>query len=292
MTRRPPPPDGALQGAPDPVPASAPMPGPGGLPAPDDPELVRLIAGATGRVTALDWQGRRLWLKRPEIRPSLRWRLQKGDPRRAFAHEVAGLRLLAGLGAPVPQMVSAGPDHLILADAGPSLQALLADPATGPGTARRVVLAAARVLGDLHARGLAHGRPYLRDICWDGRAIRLIDFERVRARNSALRRGLDQVLFLASLLAAPGGAAQFDAARATLAATAPAAVTRAVGAWVALLRLLAPAGRLALLSRPGNREIRSYLDLAARWRRPVPGTGAGTSPTGQDGGGGPGGGSD
>jgi tRNA A-37 threonylcarbamoyl transferase component Bud32 len=226
------------------------------------------------RVVRLDWNGRPVWLKRPEVPPSLRWRLQKGDPMRAFRREAAGLRLLAGLGVPVPRIVGSGADFLILEDAGPTLETLFAA-AAGPGAERgaaeriAAVQAAAAVLAGLHRRGLAHGRPYLRDICWDGAAVTLIDFERFRPQGGAGRQGFDIVLFLASLLGTPeaaraDAAAACDAALRVFRAQAPAPALRAAGRWMTLLRLLRPLGRLAQRLRPHDAELRGYLELAQR----------------------------
>jgi len=227
--------------------------------------LRRLLAGPAVRVAALDWNGGRAWLKRPEVPASWRWRVQKGNPARAFRREVEGLRALAALGAPVPRILDAGPAHLLLADAGPTVDSLLADPAIPPEDQAAAVLGAARALAGLHGRGLAHGRPYLRDICWDGQRATLIDLERFRPRSSALRQGADLVLFLASLLSHPVGAGLARPAMAALREGAPAAALRAASAWVAALRLLAPLARRVLRRKPKNREIAGYLRLLELW---------------------------
>lgn len=228
--------------------------------------LRRLLAEPPVRVAALDWHGGRAWLKRPEIPASWRWRVQKGNPDRAFRREVEGLRALAALGAPVPRILDAGPGHLLLADAGPTVDSLLADPAVAPEARAAAVLGAARALAGLHGRGLAHGRPYLRDICWDGQSATLIDFERFRPRNSALRQGADLVLFLASLLSHPAGAGLVRPAMAELRAATPAAALRAASIWVAALRPMAPLARRVLRRKPKNREIAGYLRLLDLWR--------------------------
>lgn len=226
-------------------------------------ELPRLLRQPGGRVQRLTWGGRAFWLKRPEARrKSLRWRLQKGDPLAAFGRERAGLAAARDLGAPVPRLLAAGPDYLVLEDAGPTLAALLAEgaPAAGPA-----VTEAAAALGRLHARGLAHGRPYLRDLCWDGARVTMIDLESFRPRNGAGRQGRDAVLFFASLLSAPGGAALFPPALAAWRTEAPAAAQRAARRWVAVLRALVPLARPLLRLRRGSREVTGYLALARLW---------------------------
>lgn len=217
------------------------------------------------RITRLDWQGHTVWLKRPEAPRSLRWRLQKGDPARAFRREAEGLRALAAAGVPVPEVLDAGPDFLFLADAGPTLAALMADPARPEAGIAAAVTAAARALGRLHAGGLAHGRPYLRDLCWNGARITLIDFERHRPRASGLRQGYDLVLFLASLLADPRGQSHLAAAVAAWHGQAPASAWRGARVWMALIRPLGPLARRFVRKRPGNREVAGYVRLLEAW---------------------------
>jgi tRNA A-37 threonylcarbamoyl transferase component Bud32 len=229
--------------------------------------LQRVLDGPASRVQPLDWGGARYWVKRPEAPRSLRWRLQKGDPVRAFRAERAGIEHLARLGAPVPRLVAAGPGFLLIEDAGPTLEAVLSDPATHGDAAQKAAVAAGRALGRMHAGGLAHGRPYLRDICWDGAQIRMIDFETFSSRTSAARQGRDAVLFLASLLSAPGGRAVFGATVRAWRAEAPASADRAAARWVAALRVAAPLARALARVRGKQSEIAGYLALAEVWSR-------------------------
>ena len=224
-----------------------------------------LLNRPRARVSRLEWQGRRIWLKRPETRSSLRWRLQKGDPARAFRRELDGLGALAKAGMPVPQVLDQGADFLFLADAGRTLDAMLADPGTPPELASEgaseAVQAAARVLARLHRQGMAHGRPYLRDLCWDGAQVTLIDFERYRTRAGALRQGADLVMFLGSLLARPAGGAHLHPAIAAYRMAAPDRTLRAARIWLACLTPLGPIARLVCRLKPHNREVAGYLRL-------------------------------
>jgi len=169
-----------------------------------DPALVealraRATAPGTGRITSIDHGGRRYWIKRVETL-SLRWRLQKGDPMRALARERAALQALWARGAPVPPILAEGPSWFAMPDCGETLEAILRAPVH---PARPAVFAAAGVaLARLHAMRLAHGRPQPRDLCWDGEAIRFIDFERGSTRPaSRLARALDVVQFVHALYA-------------------------------------------------------------------------------------------
>lgn len=109
----------------------------------------------------------------PERHASLRRRIQKGDPLAAFEREIALLEAFRARGAAVPEIVARDADRVILTDQGKSLHDLLVK-----GEARQEALAGAGVaLADLHCRDLAHGRPSLRDICWDGKQITFLDLE-------------------------------------------------------------------------------------------------------------------
>lgn len=233
--------------------------------------LRRALEAPAQRVARLRWDGRLFWLKRPEARRSLRWRIQKGDPQRIFRQERAVLEELRARGAPVPRVVAAGPEYLLLEDAGTNLQSLLEGADTSPAEAGRAVEAAVEALARLHRDGLAHGRPYLRDLCWNGSRISMIDFESFRRRNGFLRQGRDLVLFLASLLATPMGTALFPRAMAAWQREAPPASLRGAGIWISLLRPLAPLAQMALKRRIGGREIAGYLKLVRIWPDGRPG---------------------
>jgi tRNA A-37 threonylcarbamoyl transferase component Bud32 len=66
---------------------------------------------------------------------------------------------------------------------------------------RRVLLPlAATALAELHAKGLAHGRPYLRDMTWDGERVGFLDFEEDTAAvmSFGAAQARDVWLFLSS----------------------------------------------------------------------------------------------
>jgi hypothetical protein len=120
------------------------------------------------RVRRLDLpDGRRFWLKRVERLTGV-MRAQKGDPAKAFEAERQGLHALADAGLPVAEVTAEGPDWMLMPDAGPVLTAVVADPRLDDAGKRTAFEAAGRSLGRLHWAGLVHGRPAVRDICWDG----------------------------------------------------------------------------------------------------------------------------
>ena len=97
-------------------------------------EVDKALEQPPHRVTRLTSRGGRTWwLKRVE-RLSLRLRLQKGDPARAFEAERSGLKVLAAKGIPVPEIEMEGADYFLLPDAGPTLQHLVETAASDPST--------------------------------------------------------------------------------------------------------------------------------------------------------------
>ncbi len=166
---------------------------------PDDlgPALRLALADLPVRIRALRLtDGQRVWLKRAE-RLTGRMRFQKGDGKTGFTREREGLRLLGGLGLPVAPVIAEGPDWFVTPDLGETLRSLL-----WQETDQRLPAfqAGGRALGRLHRAGHAHGRPAIRDICWNGTEARFIDLERFSERRRSLRaRALDLLIFLHSL---------------------------------------------------------------------------------------------
>lgn len=234
-----------------------------------DRALTEALAEPPQRVRALVLpDGRRFWLKRVE-RLSGRLRLQKGDPARAFAAERDGVRALEAAGLPVAGIAAEGPDWMLMPDAGPVLPEVVADPARGEAEKLAAFAAAGRALGLLHWAGMAHGRPAVRDVCWDGSEARFIDLERFRrARRAGFWQAADVVMFAQTAFTAwPEDDGWLEAALASYVPNAPEgamAAVRRLARWLSPLGWLA-AGLAAL--RPGSREVRAVGLTLGRLRR-------------------------
>jgi tRNA A-37 threonylcarbamoyl transferase component Bud32 len=217
------------------------------------------LAEPARRVRAVDLpDGRRFWLKRVE-RLSGRLRLQKGDPGRAFAAEREGLRAFTEAGLPVARVALEGPDWMLLPDAGLVLPRVVADPARSDQEKLAAFAQAGRALGLLHWAGMVHGRPAVRDICWDGQEARFIDLERFRlGRRGGLWQAVDVVMFAQTAVTHwPEDRRWLDAALDAYAANAPEGAMERVGrlaSWLAPLGWLA---RALARARPGSRELRA-----------------------------------
>ncbi len=160
-----------------------------------------VIAGGAPRVKKIEVAGQFYWVKHEE-QLTLRMRLQKGDPHRAFEAERHAIHELASAGAPVPPVVAEGKDYFVTPDCGPTLREVYSGGAPDRIDAFR---AAGAGLAGFHARGLSHGRPSIKDIAWDGRRATFFDFERYAARRNAFSGHVqDVVILLFSALAHVG----------------------------------------------------------------------------------------
>ena len=143
------------------------------------------------RLTRIEHDGRAYYVKTPERHASLRWRVQKGDPESAFAREISLLIEFRQRGAAVPRIVAQDAGYLVLADHGIPLQSMIYQQTADHALMRQT----GKALAELHALGLAHGRPSLRDICWDGAELTFLDLE-AGARVQASPRDQARDLFL------------------------------------------------------------------------------------------------
>lgn len=231
---------------------------PDGGPAAATPALAELVARLPRlRVQRLDLPGLgNVWLKQAE-RLSLRLRLQKGDPVRAFEAERQALRTLGRLGLPVAPVLAEGADFLVLPDLGANLLALLRDEAVAQDARLAGFAAAGAALGRLHRAGIAHGRPVLRDICWDGRAARLIDLERCAPGGAGPRaRAADVVMLVQSWFTErPEPGPELAAFLAAWQAEAGDGAAAGVRALARRLRWLGPLARGLSRLRPRSREL-------------------------------------
>lgn len=221
------------------------------------------------RVRRLDLpDGRLFWLKRVERLTGV-MRAQKGDPTRAFEAERAGLHALADAGLPVAELTAEGPDWMLMPDAGPVLSDVVADPRRDEAGKLAAFAAAGRSLGRLHWAGLVHGRPAVRDICWDGTEARFIDLERFRpGAHGGVRQAADVVMFAQTAFTQwPEDPRWLEAALEAYATNAPEGAmdrVRRLAIWLSSLGWVAA---LAARLKPDSRELRAVGLTLARLRR-------------------------
>lgn len=150
------------------------------------------------RIMRLTHQGRRYIVKSIEHHRTLLDRLQKGDPTIAFTRELALLCAFAERGAAVPRVAASDAERMILSDCGETLNVLVSKGRVTPD----ILVEAGRALARLHRLGLAHGRPAIRDLCWDGQRITFLDLEAgAKLRANSRDKARDAILMLNSVFA-------------------------------------------------------------------------------------------
>lgn len=153
---------------------------------------------STGRIKRLTHKGTRYIVKSVEHHASLLDRVQKGDPDKAFARELALLTDFAAKGAPVPHVAASDATRIVMTHSGETLSTMV----TQGSITAHILTQAGRALARLHALGLAHGRPAIRDLCWDGAQITFIDLEAgAKLRATPRDQARDVILLLNSVFA-------------------------------------------------------------------------------------------
>lgn len=150
------------------------------------------IAANNARIQRIEVAGQFYWVKHEE-KLSLRMRLQKGDPKRAFQAERKAMHELAALDVPIPRVVSEGNDYFVTPDCGRTLSDLLTQSAE---TRLDAFEAAAKGLAGFHAKGVSHGRPSIKDIAWNGRRATFFDFERYATKRNTFSGHVQDVVIL------------------------------------------------------------------------------------------------
>lgn len=94
----------------------------------------------------------------------------------ALKTEVTRLWRFRAASVHVPEVVAEGERFYVATDIGSELQSFL-QKMDDTSAQKALIEKAARALAALHAKGLVHGRPYLRDMTWDGETIGFLDLE-------------------------------------------------------------------------------------------------------------------
>lgn len=214
----------------------------------------RAFDAGAGRTSRFVLNGQECWLKRRE-QLSLRWRLQKGDPARAFTRERAALQLLGAQGLPVAPILAQGEDYVVIGDCGPSLARMFRSAEPSPAERIAAFRAAGHALARLHRAGVAHGRPSVKDVCYRDGHIAFIDFERfVPAPAPLAAQRNDLLIFVSSAYAF----AQHDAPEVAAACSAYRDAAPD-GIWEAAVRLSRRVRWIDRLTRPlQRREARRH----------------------------------
>lgn len=144
------------------------------------------------RSFSIQWQQQKIWVKQSEQKnskfiPLLTHFISKlsnnplyypsVESRLPLKREAQRLNLMKEKGFNVPTVLLSHENYLVMTDIGPSVKDWLTDKNTATYQRQHILLAAATALAKLHQHHRWHGRPALRDLCWDGSQIGFIDFE-------------------------------------------------------------------------------------------------------------------
>lgn len=166
------------------------------------PPIDSSVIGAA-RIGPVEIDGRKGWLKRPE-KLGLSLRLRKGDPEKGFQREKQIYLALQGKGLPVADLLAVGEDYFVTADAGSAVNRLRKNTLDQPEVFHEVLCESAKALAQLHAAGYVHGRPALKDICWQDGKVTFIDLDRTR-HGTDRGYALDILVFFFNAIAETGG---------------------------------------------------------------------------------------
>ncbi len=156
--------------------------------------VLRALVESDLRVQRLELPARIVWIKRqgnkvlpvfvaiqglaatifrlPFLRPSPQLR-----PQAMQAREIRRLRSFEKAGFPVPKVVYASPTAMVMADVGPTIAERLRLIRNDAGAHDALLVKVADALGRVHAAGLCHGRPHVRDFFLAAGAVGFMDFE-------------------------------------------------------------------------------------------------------------------
>lgn len=180
--------------------------------------IARRASQGQGRIERIEIEGCVFWIKRSEgdktkywywLQAFLSWALacdllrpaaSRGGSS-ALERDAHKLALFRAAGFHVPDLVHAAPGVLVASHIGTSLQDLRGSGEVSKEKMVSLFAKAAEALGRLHAAGLAHGRPLLRDLTWDGERIGFLDLEEQpeTVMPLAAAQARDLVLFFVQL---------------------------------------------------------------------------------------------
>ncbi|NTE85196.1 lipopolysaccharide kinase InaA family protein [Agrobacterium rubi] len=227
--------------------------------------LMQALLASEGRVQQLHLSVGSVWIKRQGAEKAPWWlKLQslaasalpykflKPSPTLApgamMAREKRRMIAFGDKGFPVPEIIYASETAIVLSDVGPTVQRTLKSKRRGGDASHDALLIdCAAAIGDLHAAGLCHGRPHVRDFFLSDGRIGFMDFEEepeaAMPLETAQARDL-WLLFLPLSTLAQNGRDTLDAAYNAWASRAPKAAIAELRRLVHVLSRFLPLARL------------------------------------------------
>lgn len=170
-----------------------------------------------GRVLAIEWRGRRCWLKQTggqndsnflnrihrlssPVLPDILRNVNEPDQLKSLKAEAARLRDWNGQNLPAPLLLAEGDDWIVISDGGTQLADVIR--ASDRNKAFMLISSALDTLLTAHRANNAHGRPMVKDMAIDENGkITLLDFEEqtIPAIPVPAAQARDLWIFLASV---------------------------------------------------------------------------------------------
>lgn len=157
--------------------------------------IMRVLLQSERRIQKLELSQRTVWIKRHGTETPGRWMkiqtlltrllpysFMRPSPRLDGAglmrRELATLDAFKSRSFPVPPVIYSSPTAVVLGDVGPTvMERMDALRAAAPQEHDALLVKSAHALGELHAAGLCHGRPHVRDFFLEDGRIGFMDFE-------------------------------------------------------------------------------------------------------------------
>ena len=155
--------------------------------------LMQTLLMSEKRIQRLELSSGAVWIKRQGTEEPRWWSKLQGfaarllpyaflrpspvlSPVEMMAREKRRMIEFGNAGFTVPAIIYSSDTAIVLEDVGPTIQGIVARKAS-EGHPDRLLVQSAIELGELHAAGLCHGRPHIRDFFLKGGRIGFMDFE-------------------------------------------------------------------------------------------------------------------
>ena len=135
--------------------------------------LKQAHSSGDARLVRFEYEGKFYFAKKIEHHKTLWLKFFKGNPAQALRREAQLLKEFRARGAAVPEILAQDESCFVMADHGMLVMKAIKKGASPTQLFEHV----GQKLSALHHLGLAHGRPVMRDICWDGQSLTFLDLE-------------------------------------------------------------------------------------------------------------------
>jgi tRNA A-37 threonylcarbamoyl transferase component Bud32 len=260
--------------------------------------LMQALLASDRRIQRLELESGAVWIKRQGTENSSWWISLQAflakllpysflkpspllKPAAMMAREIRRMERFAEKGFPVAEIVYASDTAIALGDVGPTVEVMLKGlKNASPAENDALLVKATEALGALHAAGLCHGRPHVRDFFLRDGRIGFMDFEEEPEAVMPLESAQARDLWLLFLIVATRSVEQqktCDEAFRLWRKQAPAATVQELQRLVTVLARFLPLARLIGRVRMGS-DLRRFIMATDYLKNAVKPQAAGTYP--------------